>query len=212
MGALPTFFPGYQAVTSRPARLKFETAWGARLPEKSGLSACAMLAAAREGDLQALYILGEDLITTESGPLIRRSLEACPFVVVQSILPSETSRYADVLLPGASFAEKTGTFTNTERRIQMVRQAIDQPGDARPDWQIIAELAHRILCGCGREVKSAACAGWDYQDTAQIMNEIAGLAPIYAGISHEYLEHDGGMIWPVESSNHLRTPLLKNQV
>jgi predicted molibdopterin-dependent oxidoreductase YjgC len=109
---------------------------------------------------------------------------------------SETTRYADVILPGISFAEKTGTFTNTERRIQLVRQAIKPIGDALPDWHIIAEIGNRLT------------SGWDYADAAQIMTEIAALTPIYAGVSHDRLERGECLQWPVESSAHQGTQIL----
>ncbi len=110
----------------------------------------------------------------------------------------ETAVYADILLPGTSFAEKTGTFTNTERRIQMVHQAISPLGDSRPDWQILVELASRIKPA--DTLSSAKFSGWDYHDTSEIMAEIAALTPIYHGISHARLEQSARLQWPVEST------------
>ena len=112
---------------------------------------------------------------------IRHCLEACDFVVLQEIFPSETSKYADVLLPGVTFAEKTGTFTNTERRIQMVHQAIEPLGEARDDWAIIADLAQRILALGPRRPIGGTHADWSYASTSDIMNEINALTPSYAG-------------------------------
>jgi len=198
MGGLPDFYPGYQPVTGSAARQKFEMAWGVTLPAQPGLPAAGMLAAAKQGTLKALYILGEDLITYETGISTRSALQAANFVVVQEVFPSQTSYYADVQLPGVSFAEKTGTFTNTERRIQMVRQAIEPVGESRPDWQIIAELARRILSAEVRPVGVGTYAGWAYVDTSQIMEEAAALTPIYAGVSHQRLERGDCLLWPVE--------------
>jgi len=209
MGGLPGFYPGYQPVTKAGTRQKFETAWGTALPGQVGMSAADMISKASEGELKALYILGEDPVSSafDSRP-IRRALETCNFILLQEILPSETTQFADVLLPGVSFAEKSGTFTNTERRVQMVRQAIDPLGEARPDWQVIAELARRIQAGGGRSVEGGPYTGWDYRATSQIMAEIAALTPIYAGVSYERLERGDRLQWPVENSDHLGTPIL----
>jgi predicted molibdopterin-dependent oxidoreductase YjgC len=157
--------------------------------------------AAGEGKVRALYIVGEDILNTSAeAALFREDLDACEFVVLQEMAASETTRYADVILPGVSFAEKTGTFTSTERRVQIVRQAIEPIGEARLDWQIIADLANRLLNG--------AAAGWNYASTAQIMDEIAALTPIYAGVSHDRLQRGERLQWPVESKAHHGTPLL----
>jgi formate dehydrogenase major subunit/formate dehydrogenase alpha subunit len=136
-------------------------------------------------------------------------------VVLQEIFPSETAHYADVLLPGVSFAEKTGTFTNTERRIQMCRKAIEPMGEAREDWWITAELAKRVLADGGWQradgrwqIADGRFAGWDYADTAEIMAEIAALTPSYAGVSHERLERGDRLHWPVKTFDHPGTPIL----
>jgi len=155
------------------------------------------LKAAGEGELRALYIVGEDLLNTSpEAATYRACLESCEFVVLQEMAFSETTRYADVILPNVSFAEKTGTFTSTERRIQMVSQAIDPYADAWPDWQIFTNLAVRL----GFK--------WNYTSTAQIMEEIAKLTPIYAGITHERLAKEVRLQWPVGSKKHLGTPIL----
>ena len=149
------------------------------------------------GNVRAVYIVGEDILNTSpEAAQIRKKLEACDFVVLQEMAFSETTRYADVILPDVSFAEKYGTFTNTERRVQMVHQAIEPAGQARPDWQIIADLGKRFG------------AGWEYANTTQIMAEIAALTPIYAGITHERLEHGEPLQWPVQSTTHPGTPIL----
>jgi formate dehydrogenase major subunit/formate dehydrogenase alpha subunit len=209
MGGLPNVYPAYQAVTLQAARQKFEAAWGAPLSDQVGMTVTTMIPAAAEGTIKALFILGEDpLMSDPDSAHIRHCLEACDFLVLEEIFPSETAAYADVLLPGASFAEKTGTFTNTERRVQMVHKAVEPPGEARPDWQIIADLAKRILSDGGRQVQSGALAGWEYANTAQIMAEIAALTPSYAGISHERLERGESLQWPVKDANHPGTPIL----
>ena len=139
---------------------------------------------------------------------IRHCLDKCEFIALQEIFPSETSKYADVLLPGVSFAEKMGTFTNTERRIQLVRKAIEPLGDARQDWWIIAELAKRILSGGKRTVSHAQFSEWNYTDPVQVMDEIAALTPSYAGVSYARLERGDQLQWPVKDLNHPGTPIL----
>jgi predicted molibdopterin-dependent oxidoreductase YjgC len=208
MGGLPNVYPGYQAVTYEEARLKFETAWGAPLSPKLGLTVTEMIPAAGKGQMKALYILGEDPVVSDPDSAhIRRCLEACEFIVLQEIFPTETSKFADVLLPGVSFAEKTGTITNTERRVQMVRQAINPLGQAQPDWQITAELAQRLLA-TRNDLQSAPYSGWKYANTGQVMAEISALTPSYAGISHERLEHGERLQWPVPNLEHPGTPIL----
>jgi formate dehydrogenase major subunit/formate dehydrogenase alpha subunit len=137
----------------------------------------------------------------------QRNLAACEFVVLQEIFPSETSAMADVLLPGASWAEKSGTFTNTDRCVQLVRRAIDPVGDARPDWAIITELACRIL---DREERTPVGpqAAWNYSEPREVMEEIAKLLPIYGGIRYERLEKGEELHWPVPTSDHPGTPIL----
>ena len=205
MGGHPAFYPGYQPVEESATRKKFEAAWGKGVPTKVGMTALEMMSAAADGKLRALYILGEDLVGGAPGDSqLRRSLGNCDFVILEGIFESETSRCADVLLPGVTFAEKNGTFTSTERRIQMVRQAIAPQGESRPDWQIIAELARRIESnGSGAEH-----AGWDYSDTSQIMTEISQITPIYAGISHERLDRMECLQWPVKNLSHPGTSIL----
>ncbi|HJW83308.1 MAG TPA: molybdopterin-dependent oxidoreductase [Anaerolineae bacterium] len=179
------------------------------LPDKVGMTVTEMIPGILEGKIRALYILGEDPVMSDPNSRhIRECLEACDFVVLQEIFPSETSRYADVLLPGVSFAEKTGTFTNTERRIQMCRKAIVSEGEAREDWQIIADLAKRVLVEDERQVTHGPYAAWEYGSTADIMAEIAALTPSYAGATHERLERGERLQWPVKSADHPGTPIL----
>ena len=221
MGALPDVLPGYQAVTDANTLSKFDAAWALKpssqlsdasaalgLTNKPGLTVTEMVEAFGTGKLRAIYVLGEDLAMTEPDVNhARRLLASGEFLVLQEIFPSETSTYADVLLPGVSFAEKTGTFTNTERRVQMVREAVEPPGRARQDWQITAEIARRVLAIEGR-TPAGPRAGWDYRDTAQIMNEIAALTPSYAGVSHARLESGARLQWPIRSPDHPGTPIL----
>src|SRR6476620_7177715 len=140
-------------------------------PSTPGLTVTEMIDAAGEGKLRALFILGEDPAMTEpDSNHTRRSLAACEFLVLQEIFPSETSAYADVLLPAAAFAEKDGTFTNTERRVQLIRQAIEPPGEARPDWKIITEIGGRLLAALGR-TPIGPYAAWNQASPAEIMSE-----------------------------------------
>jgi predicted molibdopterin-dependent oxidoreductase YjgC len=209
MGGLPNVFPGYQPVTSQEARHKFEAAWGAPLSERVGMTITEMIPDAKNGKIKALYILGEDPVTSDpDSNHIRACLEACDFIVLQEIFPSETSLYADVLLPGVSFAEKSGTFTNTERRVQMCRQAIAPVGEARPDWQITSELARRVLEESPERVTRSKFSSWDYEDTDEILQEVAALTPSYAGISHSRLERGERLQWPVKGEDHPGTPIL----
>ena len=209
MGGLPNGYPGYQAVTVEAAKQKFEAAWGTTLPNKVGMTVTEMIPAAGEDKVKALFIVGEDPVMSDPDSAhIRHCLKTCEFTVLQEIFPSETSEYADVLLPGVSFAEKTGTFTNTERRVQMVRKAIEPLGDARPDWWIITELAKRMLGKGKRQVSLAPFSGWNYTDPAQIMDEVAALTPSYAGVSHERLERGEHLQWPVRDLTHPGTPIL----
>ena len=209
LGGLPNVYPGYQSVTLETSREKFETAWGVPLSTKVGMTVTEMIPAAGEGKVKALYIMGEDPIMSDpDSSHIRHCLDVCDFIVLQDIFPSETSPYADVLLPAVSFAEKNGTFTNTERRIQRVRKAIEPLGEAKPDWQIISELAKRTLRGGKRTVNGGTHAGWDYADTSQIMDEIAALTPSYAGVSYARLERGDRLQWPVKDENHPGTPIL----
>jgi formate dehydrogenase major subunit/formate dehydrogenase alpha subunit len=212
LGGLPNVFPGYQPVASSEAREKFAQAWGLQpsdLSDKVGMAVTEMMPAAAESRLKAFYILGEDPIMSDPDTNhIRHCLETCDFVLLQEIFPSETAPYADVLLPGASFAEKDGTFTNTERRIQKVNKAIQSPGEAHPDWWITSELAKRVLAEGNRQVREAQYSSWDYDNTAQILDEIAALTPSYAGASHERLDHSETFQWPVKDEVHPGTPIL----
>ncbi len=212
MGALPNVFTGYQSVTDTAAFAKFSAAWAtsqaSSLAPRSGLTVTEMFDAAERGEVRALFILGEDPALTEpDSNHARRCLTSAEFVVLQEILNSETAAYADVLLPGAAFAEKDGTFTNTERRVQLTRAAISPPGIARPDWSILAELGGRLLHQLGSEPIGPQAA-WSYSHPRDILREVAALTPSYAGISFERLERGDQLQWPVPTAEHPGTPIL----
>jgi formate dehydrogenase major subunit/formate dehydrogenase alpha subunit len=212
MGALVNVFPGYQPVTDSGSRAKFEAAWALDPPVKQagapGLTVTEMVEAFGSHRLRALYVLAEDLAMTEPDVNhARANLAAGDFLVLQEIFPTETAAFADVLLPGVSFAEKAGTFTNTERRVQLLRPAIPPIGEARQDWVIVAELARRLLALEGR-TPVGPHAGWEYGDPAHIMDEIAALTPSYGGVSHARLEQGERLQWPVPDAKHPGTPIL----
>jgi formate dehydrogenase major subunit/formate dehydrogenase alpha subunit len=210
MGGLPNVYPAYQPVTNEEARARFEKAWGATSPLKVGLTVTEMVPALAEGKVKVLYILAEDPVMSDPDTThIRHCLEAADFIVLQEIFPTETSPYADVLLPGVSFAEKTGTFTNTERRVQMVHQAIPPLGDSRPDWWITAEIAKRIIAAGGaRQIGEGPYAGWEYADTTAVMAEVNALTPSYGGITHTRLDKGERLQWPCPNTEHPGTPIL----
>ena len=210
MGGLPNVSPGYQRVTDPAARKKFERAWGVPLPDQVGLTVTEMLKAAETGRVRCFYIIGEDpMVSDPDLNHVRRALQRTEFIVVQDLFFTETGRFAQVILPAASFAEKEGTFTNTERRVQRVRKAIEPPGEAKPDSWIIAELAKRMIAlGAVTPREDAPYAGWDYATAAEVMDEINRLTPIYAGITYRRLEAGEQLQWPVPSEDHPGTPIL----
>jgi formate dehydrogenase alpha subunit len=197
LGALPNVYPGYQTVNDPAIREKFETAWGCSLPSKPGLTLTEILDAASEGQIKALYLTGENptLSEPEAGHT-QETLEKLEFLVVQDIFLSETARLAHVVLPAATFAEKDGTFTNTERRVQRVRKAIEPVGNSRPDWWITCQIAQRM-----------SAKGFDFEHPSHIMGEITSLTPSYGGISYNRLEK-GGLQWPCPTQEHPGTPIL----
>ncbi len=184
LGALPNVYTGYQQVESEEARVKFEQAWGVSLSPKPGLTLVEMMHNAEEGSIKGLYVMGEDpIISDPNSTHVEEALKKLDFLVVQDIFMTHTAKYADVVLPGVSFAEKDGTFTNTERRVQRVRKAIEPIGDSKPDWQIISEIATRM----GYEMK--------YNSPVEIFEEIRTLTPSYAGITYTRIEKVG-LQWP----------------
>lgn len=206
MGALPNFYTAYQRVTDGPARDKFEAAWGVPLPEKVGLTVIEMLNAARTGAIKGMWVIGENpAMSDPDAEHVRQALEQLDFLVVQDIFMTETAKLADVVLPAASFAEKDGTFTNTERRVQRIRRAVAPPGDARPDWWIVSELAKRMLWR-----PELTASGWDYASAGEIFKEMAALTPSYSGITYARLE-EGGLQWPVPNTDHPGTPILHRE-
>jgi len=196
VGALPNVFSGYQRVDDPPTRAKFEKAWGVALPDKPGLTLVEILNAAFEKRIRGLYVMGENLMLSDPDiNHVRQELKALDFLVVQDIFLSETAELADVVLPACSFAEKEGTFTNTERRVLRVRKALAAPGEAREDWRILCEVASRLGYPMG------------YADAEAVLREIASLTPIYAGITYERLE-EGGLQWPCPTQDHPGTKFL----
>jgi formate dehydrogenase alpha subunit len=201
MGALPDVYPGYQKVDNEAVRKKFEEAWGIELNPYLGLKLTEMMPAARDGQIRALYIMGENPVLTDpDGNHVIQALEKLEFFVFQDLFLNETAQFADVVLPAASFAEKDGTFTNTERRVQRVRKAVEPIGQSRPDWWIVSELAKRM-----------GANGFDYSGAAEVMDEIARLTPNYGGISHKRLE-DGSLQWPCPSEDHPGTCIMHSEI
>ena len=195
MGALPNVFSGYQKVTDPAARAKFEKAWGVELPGNNGLTIPEMFEKAHDGDVKAMYILGENPVLTDpNSNHIRAALEKLEFLVVQELFLTETAEYADVILPAASFAETDGTFTSTERRVQRVRKAI-APVPGQTNWQTIMALSKKM----GYPLR--------YHNPEEIWMEMAALSPALAGITYERLEAIG-IQWPCPSLEHPGTPCL----
>jgi len=212
MGGLPNVYSGYQQVAVEDVRKKFEAAWGVPLSPKPGLTVVEMLHGAEHGQVRALYCMGENPVLTDpDSNHVRRCLTSLDLLVVQDIFLSETAALADVVLPVASFVEKDGTFTNTERRVQLVRRAIPTPGQALADWEVIMALAQRLLAlrpsGDSDGRPEGSHAGWDYLSPADIMDEIAALTPSYGGIHHWRLQK-AGLQWPCPNDNHAGTPIL----
>ncbi len=180
MGSLFEFLPGYQKVDDEKARRKFEEIWERAIPEKPGFTYQEMFDKIQEGKIKALYVFGEDpFISLPNLERLRNGLHQLEFLVVQDLFMTHVGSYAQVILPGVSFAEKDGTFTNMERRVQRVRKAISPVGDARPDWKILCDLSTKM----GYSM--------NYESPAEIMEEIASLVPFYAGVSYSNLEKNG---------------------
>ncbi len=210
MGGLPNVYSGYQPVTQPAAQAKFEAAWGVPLDSQVGLTVTEMINAAERGDVRCLYIVGENPMTSDPDLAhVQHSLDKTEFIILQELFFSETAPYADVILPAASFAEKEGTFTNTERRILRVRKAVAPPGEARLDTWIVTELARRLLSlGVAEPSADAPFASWDYQTPQDIMAEINALTPSYAGVTYRRLEAGAQLQWPVPDDGHPGTPIL----
>jgi formate dehydrogenase alpha subunit len=196
MGGLPNVYPAYQAVNVPDNQKKFEEAWNAKLSDQVGLTIPFMLSGIADGSVKALFILGENpMVSDPDTHHVEKALKSAELVVVQDIFLTHTAELAHVVLPGTSFAEKEGTFTNTERRVLRVRQAIDPVGDSRPDWEILQEISNRF----GYDMK--------YDSPEAIMAEIASVAPSYGGITFERLEGEG-LQWPCPNTDHPGTKFL----
>lgn len=198
MGALPNVYPGYQKVDNPQAREKFMKAWNVKsLPEKPGMMMPTMMEGLTSGKVKAFYVFGENLANTEPDiHHVEHCLESAEFLVCQDIFPTETTKFAHVILPAAAWSENDGTFTSSERRVNRVRTASVAPGDAKPNWWIFKELAKRM----GHEWSSnSAREIWD--------NELSVLAPSMAGIKYARLENNG-IQWPAPSEDHCGTPTL----
>jgi len=197
LGALPNVYPGYQNVTIPENKEKFEKAWGVELSYEIGLTHTEIFDAIYEGKVKSLYLVGENPLLTEANAKhVREALEKLDFLVVQDLFISQTAEFADVILPAASFAEKAGTFTNTERRVQRVRQAIPPRGDSKPDWWITAQIAQKM----GED-------GFYFPGPKEIMDEINAVTPIYAGITYDRID-DQGLQWPCRSADDPGTQYL----
>jgi formate dehydrogenase major subunit len=197
LGGLPDVYSGYQKVTDPDVRERMCEAWKVdTLSGQPGMKATQMIPAAHDGTLKALYVIGENpLVSDPDVNHAEASLNNLDFLVVQDIFLTETARLADVVLPTCCYAEKDGTFANTERRVQRVRKAVDPPGQAWDDWKICCEIATRM----GYPMA--------YDNSRQIMEELARVTPSYAGISYERIEHEG-IHWPCPTAEHPGTPIL----
>ena len=200
MGALPNVYPGYQKVDLPEVKTKFEEAWGTELDARPGLTHLEILNGVTAGPIEAIYLVGENPALSEADALhAREAMEKVDFLVVQDIFLTETAQYADVVLPAVTFAEKDGTFTNTERRVQRVRQAIPPVGEARSDLWITCEIAKRM-----------GAPGFDFDGPAAVMEEIRSIAPIYGGLTYARLE-EAGLQWPCPDETHPGTRFLHGE-
>ena len=199
MGALPNVYSGYQYVEDDDVRKKFEEGWDKNLPPVKGLAVTEMIDKAISGELKALYIMGENPMLSDPDQIhVAEALKKLEFIAVQDIFLTETAEFADIILPSTCFAEKDGTFTNTERRVQKVNKALDPPGQSRLDWEIICSIAQAM----GYPMK--------YSSVSEIMDEIASLTPIYGGINYRRLE-TGTLQWPCTDDNHPGTDILHSK-
>jgi formate dehydrogenase major subunit/formate dehydrogenase alpha subunit len=198
-GATPVFYPGYQRVTDHGVLEKFSRAWGVELPLGEGMNLNVMMKVLARGKVKGLFVMGEDIVISEPNvSQIEQGLERCEFLVCQEIFHNETTRYADVVFPAACFAEKDGVFTNSDRRVQLVRKVVDPPGEAREDWRILCDVA-----------RAAGYPMPSYGGPHEIYDEMAALTPKVAGISHARLDDRPlGLQWPCPEPDHPGTPTL----
>lgn len=202
LGALPNTYPGYQPVESPKSIRFFTELWGVPVNEHNGLRIPEMMDGAHAGTVKAMYVMGEDPVLSDpDANHVRAAFEAMDFVVVQEIFMSETAHYADVIFPAACYAEKDGTFTASERRVQRVRKAVDPPGDAKPDWQIICELAQAM-----------GAPGFTFEDPEAIFDELCVATPSYRGMSYRRIDEHNGLQWPCPTSTHPGTKYLHRGV
>ncbi len=200
VGSLPNVYPGYQRVDLPEINEKFEKAWDTKLSDKTGLALTEMFNYAEEGKLKAMYLIGENpLLSDADSNHIKDAIEKLDFLVVQDIFFTETAAMADVVLPATTFAEKDGTFTNTERRVQRIRRVINPIGESRGDWEIVSEIAQRM----GED-------GFEFKDSASVLEEIASVSPIYGGINFKRIEKIG-LQWPCIDKNHPGTKYLHSE-
>ena len=196
MGSFPHELPGYRHIAGDAVRQSFEADWGVPLDPEPGLRIPNMLDAAIDGTFRALYVQGEDILQSDPNTHhVAAGLKAMDLVIVHDLFLNETANYAHVFLPGSTFLEKNGTFTNAERRIQMVRKVME-PANGLEDWEVTQELA------------KAMGLGWNYAHPAEIMAEIARLTPTFAGVSHARLDAEGSLQWPVNDANPDGSPIM----
>ena len=200
VGGLPNVYTAYQKVVDPAVVEKFEKGWGVSgLPNTNGLTVVELLNGVLEGRIKAMYILGENpMLSDPDSHHVEQALKALDLLVIQDIFMTETARLAHYVLPGAAFAEKDGTFTATDRRVQRVRKAIDPPGEARQDWWIIGEVGRRI----DPDIKMT------YDSAEEIFEELRTLTPSYAGVTFKRLDEPGGLQWPCPTEDHPGTPFL----
>jgi predicted molibdopterin-dependent oxidoreductase YjgC len=215
MGGLPNVLTAYQSVTDEAIRTKFETAWGSsvKIPAKPGLTVTELMNGALHGTLKALYVMGENpFLSDPNMNHVEAALRAIEFLVVQDIFLNETAQLADVVLPAVSFAEKEGTFTNTERRIQLVRPALPIIGEARRDLDIICDLGKRLSRSNGSASSDVihTVTDWNYTGASAVWDEIAILTPTMSGITYGRLER-GGIQWPCPTPEHPGTPIMHKE-
>ena len=198
LGAHPDNLPGTQKVADPVARARYEKAWGVNLTTERGLNLTEIMTGVEHGTIKGMFCMGEDILISEpNAGQLEAALNHIEFLVVQEIFPSETMRFAHVVLPAGCFAEKDGTFTNTDRRVQRVRKGVEPPGQARPDWEILVDL----IRACGYPTPN-------YRTPAEIWDEMAVESPRFMGISHDRLDRDGGIQWPCPTEDHPGTPIL----
>ncbi|MGD8632712.1 MAG: formate dehydrogenase subunit alpha [Anaerolineales bacterium] len=205
-GGLPNVYTAYQRVDDDEVRERFSTHWNREmLNPEPGLTVTELVDGALTGAIKAFYIMGEDPLTSEPNlNHAAHALEELDLIVCQDIFINSTGQMADVILPSSSFAEKDGTFTNSDRRVQRVRQAVPRVGDSRPDWVILSDLAKRVE----ERLNIQESAGWDYSHPSEVWEEMRALTPEFWGITYERLEQEGGVHWPCPSEDHPGTPYL----